>query len=95
MDERLRALESRARESDDALNAYGHEMARLGRSRLPVWDDHSEVWKYAEGFTSKDVAETLASGQGANDENPWWAVGRLFDGRFFYISAWCDYTGWG
>lgn len=38
--------------------------------------------------------EVVAASAGANDEESWIAVFRLHDGRYVFISAWCDYTGW-
>lgn len=47
-----------------------------------------------DSFGIDDVAELLGHVAGANDESPWFCYGRLRDGRFFHLSAWCDYTGW-
>lgn len=46
-------------------------------------------------FEPGDVAEVLAASEGENDETSWIAAFRLRDGRFAFLSAWCDYTGWG
>jgi hypothetical protein len=46
-------------------------------------------------FTPDDVAFTIAFCDGENDESSWLWVGVLTDGRYAFISAWCDYTGWG
>lgn len=46
-------------------------------------------------FTRDDVAEVLAVSEGENDERNWLGAFRLADGRFAYVTAWCDYTGWG
>jgi hypothetical protein len=42
----------------------------------------------------EDVAEVIAASEGENDERDWVAVARLKDGRFAYVEAGCDYTGW-
>lgn len=47
-----------------------------------------------DGFGLDDVAEVLASEDGCNDEYDWLALFRLNDGRFAFLSAGCDYTGW-
>lgn len=47
-----------------------------------------------EGFAIDDVAEVLKTSPGENDGDSWLMVGRLKDGRFFFLDAWCDYTGW-
>lgn len=55
--------------------------------------DWQEAFKFAD-FSIDDVAEVLHQDEGYNDGDPWIMVGRLKDGRFFFLSAWCDYTGW-
>jgi hypothetical protein len=58
--------------------------------------DWEEVFKYAlDGVKREDVAEVVASVDGVNDGAAWSGVFRLKDGRFMFISASCDYTGWG
>ena len=70
--------------------------------------DWREAFKYAAeceptegyvgslaGFTFDDVAEVIARDDGENDGPNWIAVFRLRDGRFAFLSAGCDYTGWG
>ncbi|HKY41343.1 MAG TPA: hypothetical protein VJN18_35665 [Polyangiaceae bacterium] len=48
----------------------------------------------ADPFTRADVAEVLATSDGERDEAQWLGVFRLKDGRFAFVSAGCDYTGW-
>lgn len=45
-------------------------------------------------LSADDVDYTVAASAGENDESDWLAIVKLKDGRFAYISAWCDYTGW-
>jgi uncharacterized protein (TIGR02996 family) len=45
-------------------------------------------------FARSDVKRIIAQSEGENDGANWLIVGELQDGRFFSISAWCDYTGW-
>lgn len=75
---------------------------------LPELDDYN--WEYAFGFASphavagddsscdpfdrEDVAEICGIRDGINDESNWIVYGRLRDGRWFFLTAWCDYTGW-
>lgn len=54
--------------------------ARWGQQEMPI--------------TREDVAKIIGTREGENDGRPWLIVGRTTDGRFFFISAWCDYTGW-
>lgn len=54
-------------------------------------------WKEAVGFAPFDmeqIEDVIAEDCGANDEESWVAVVKLTDGRFGYVDAWCDYTGW-
>lgn len=46
-------------------------------------------------FNREDVKRIIAMAEGENDGPHWVMVGKLKDGRFFCIRAWCDYTGWG
>jgi hypothetical protein len=45
-------------------------------------------------FGREDVEEIAGISEGENDEEDWRIYGRLKDGRWFYLEAWCDYTGW-
>jgi hypothetical protein len=49
---------------------------------------------HASGFTPYDVKRVIAHVDGANDESNWAGVFELHDGRFAFLSAGCDYTGW-
>jgi hypothetical protein len=48
----------------------------------------------AEPFQRKDVARVIATRDGENDGISWLGVFELEDGRFAFVSASCDYTGW-
>lgn len=68
--------------------------------------DWEEAFRYADGrpvlgttaapgyFSREDVAEVIALSEGENEGPDWLAVVRLHDGRFGFLSAGCDYTGW-
>jgi hypothetical protein len=45
-------------------------------------------------FDTNDVAEIIAIVEGENAGDEWVACGRLNDGRYFSLRAWCDFTGW-
>lgn len=45
-------------------------------------------------FQATDVAEVIRYEEGENDVADWKLLGRLKDGRYFYLAAGCDYTGW-
>lgn len=65
------------------------------------WAEEYSDWKYALNeasggkVSSADIAETLFASEGCNDESNWLAIVRMIDGRFAFINAGCDYTGWG
>ncbi len=48
----------------------------------------------AEPFQRKDVKRVIAASEGENDGADWLCVVELNDGRFAFVSAGCDYTGW-
>lgn len=48
----------------------------------------------SDGFDINDVAEVINESEGENDGPSWMMVGKLNDGRYFFLDAWCDYTGW-
>jgi hypothetical protein len=45
-------------------------------------------------FVREDVAEIIAIDDGENEGRDWVGVFHLKDGRFAFLSAGCDYTGW-
>lgn len=55
--------------------------------------DWKEAFVYAP-FDLSEVAAIIKADEGFNDGDRWLAVGVLNDGRFFFLSAGCDYTGW-
>jgi hypothetical protein len=49
----------------------------------------------ATAFDTADVERVEKAVEGDNDGPDWVAFGLLKDGRWFCVSAGCDYTGWG
>lgn len=45
-------------------------------------------------FDVEDVALTIFSSEGENDEESWIWIGLLNDGTYGALVSWCDYTGW-
>lgn len=45
-------------------------------------------------FTRDDVAAIHGIEEGENDGPSWIIYGLLDDGRWFFLEAGCDYTGW-
>ena len=41
-----------------------------------------------------DIEELLASVNGENDGEDWSCIVKMKDGRFAFVTAGCDYTGW-
>jgi hypothetical protein len=55
--------------------------------------DWREAISYAP-FDFNEISEVLYADEGENDGESWVGVFKLNDGRFGYVDAWCDYTGW-
>ena len=47
------------------------------------------------GFGMTDILHIEGKDEGENDGDGWIIYGSLKDGRWFFLNAWCDYTGWG
>lgn len=45
-------------------------------------------------FSMKDIEKVLMSSEGENEIKDWMFAAKLKDGRFCFVSAGCDYTGW-
>lgn len=48
----------------------------------------------ADPFQRNDVKRVIAAADGENDGADWIGIFELNDGRFAFLSAGCDYTGW-
>jgi len=55
--------------------------------------DWQEAFGFAD-FSIDDVATVLHSDEGYNDGDSWLSFGKLKNGKYYFLSAWCDYTGW-
>jgi hypothetical protein len=54
-------------------------------------------WKEAHAFARWDISsvvEVISAALGENDGESWVCVVRLDDGRYGFLEAGCDYTGW-
>jgi hypothetical protein len=80
-------------------------VANEGRYRRPYGEQYEPNLrgkpKRVEGatvnedlFCLDDVLNIIDASVGENDGADWLVVGVLKDGRWFYIQAGCDYTGW-
>lgn len=62
------------------------------------WNEYGESYGYGPlsevGLDTSDVAEIIHYREGENDCANWLFVLKLIDGRFAYVTAGCDYTGW-
>lgn len=52
-----------------------------------------DTTKY-DPILEEDIAHVFDSYPGANNGPAWMIAGVLKDGRYFYLEASCDYTGW-
>ena len=55
--------------------------------------DWQEAINFAP-FSINDIEEILYYFEGENDGDSWMGVFKLNNGKFGYVDAWCDYTGW-
>lgn len=74
----------------ERLNDYDWEQAFEYADAVPIVGATCAPGR----FTREDVAEILAIEDGVHDEESWIGLFRLNDGRFAYLEAGCDYTGW-
>ena len=74
----------------DELDDYDWEQA-FDAAQLPE-ASFEEV--DTSGFDREDVERIIAYSDGYNDEEHWIGIFELKDGRFVFLSSWCDYTGW-
>lgn len=90
---RAQLLLAHGRQWDEAFKFAGQDKSEeRGKSCVerctpddPVREDY---------FTTSDVAHVIAYDEGENDGPNWIIAGKLDDGRYFFLSAGCDYTGW-
>lgn len=69
----------------------------IRRDGTPYSGGFKSNWSEAAEYASwkpEDVAEVLAMEEGENDGANWLMVVKLKDGRYSFLSAGCDYTGW-
>lgn len=64
------------------------------RMRKPDDDLESYLRYSGDIYKLEDIANIHAEVPGHNDEDNWYWIIELKDGRFVLTSAWCDYTGW-
>lgn len=77
---------------EELLESYNWEQAFLEANQRI--DGVGENPPSTAQFTREDVVDILHSDEGENDGAPWVGVFRLNDGRFLFVTAGCDYTGW-
>lgn len=54
-------------------------------------------WDAALGFANfsfDEIKRIVAADEGYNDGDSWVLVVELNNGKYGYVNAWCDYTGW-
>lgn len=73
---------------------YAGEEGKFGSYGTPQVDSVPGAQVDTSNFTREDVLVLYAADEGENDGPPWICYGLLKDGRYFYLEAGCDYTGW-
>ena len=88
---------------DERLNNYDWECAfeccgsdgcQKNRYNEPSVSAAIGSTAHAGQFRSGDVEEILYIEDGENDGDDWIGIFRLRDGRFAFLTAGCDFTGW-
>lgn len=69
-------------------------MDETTRIRKPDYDLEAYLHYNEDAYTLDDIANIHAEVPGHNDEDDWYWIIELNDGRIFLTCAWCDYTGW-
>lgn len=64
------------------------------RIRKPDYDLEAYLRNNREIFDLEDIHNIHAEVAGHNDEDHWFWIIELKDGRFLLTEAWCDFTGW-
>lgn len=64
------------------------------RIRKPDGDLEAYLNYNGDIYSLEDIANIHAEVTGHNDEDNWYWIIELKDGRFVLTSAGCDYTGW-
>lgn len=64
-------------------------------NEFSVGGDWEYVFNYTKGYKTTDVAQVIAALNGYNDGECWVGIFLMNDGVFLYVTAWCDFTGWG
>lgn len=62
--------------------------------RTPDYDLEAYLESNRDIYKLEDIANIHAEVPGHNDDDYWYWIIELKDGRFVYTWAWCDYTGW-
>lgn len=75
---------------DQAFAAAGIEEGHISADIRPA----REASVPLTPFERRDIKTLVGYAEGENDGPNWLALGELWDGRWFFLSAGCDYTGW-
>ena len=103
-DEQLRRIVREVSAGDLSASALARvftDLAGAGGGIAPAdlsshkWGSNTEdVFEYADWAWPDDVTRVLWEQEGENDGENWAALCLLADGRWGFVEAGCDYTGW-
>jgi hypothetical protein len=77
---------------DERLNDYN--WASAFEYADPISVPPGSSGPHEDAFTREEVSEIVWIEEGENEGPDWLVGGRLRDGRWFFLAAGCDYTGW-
>lgn len=78
----------------EALTYAGKDRGYFGISDPPMPSPVTDTTMDCTPFGMEDVAEVIHAVEGEPDGTDWRCALRLNDGRYAYVEAGCDYTGW-
>lgn len=75
------------------MNSH-YELRKQEEARGIDYDLRACLLENGAAFKVEDINCVLAVIEGENDEASWHWILRLENGRYAYLTGWCDYTGW-
>jgi len=78
----------------EVLSYAGKDSCEQGEQKPPMASPVSDATMDCSVFGMEDVKDVICVSAGMKEEDSWLCILELRDGRFAYIEACCDYTGW-
>lgn len=84
----------------DELNDYNWKEAfkYVGEAITEIAEQSLNKQRVGFPITIEDVTKVIYKRNGHNDEDNWWGIFKIKIAnkfKYLYLTAWCDYSGWG